>query len=780
MGKHDPLQQTRIEYHARRRISNGIPPRPVSFAFKAGRGLWFHDEVWNGPLSVAQRLNLRLHRIFLGLLFAVAILNACAPMLDNVDLGWQVAQGRWMVHHLAFYRADAFNYPTAGNPVVDEYPLFQVALYVSTLVGWWGPCLLCAAGYVVLLAVLVLTGWVFELRASSTFALMLGAMLIYLSVAFPLRPHLVTFICVAFFGGFLLRHREAASWTRFWPLALVQVVWTNCHSGFVLGPAMVALFGLEMIVRRWLRNRAFPWTPVHIWSAATALVFLGCVVNPYGVLRFGVPFYQEHLEAIRAYVGEMQPLNPGAAARFVDLTLFAAALIGLAIFLRRGAVSWSFLFLALVFYIEALHVKKAWPVFGLFLPLLVLSSAAFARTTITRRKNVAWFSVVGHMVVMILLVMTIMTSLDGKSDGSLTVLWREWDAGRTELPVDAAAWLKQNHITGRLFHRCEDGGLLQQEGLVPTFADTGFGKYDEGFIRVTGLVGMNPDLLPTFLRIYRPDFVICDDFAFQWPAYLRAGGWRLVFYSPNSSVWAAPGKRIDLPAVTQAQAESIFADDVARHGLPRNMLLYGRDLIALHSMGDSAFAVDRLMSLPPDMHRAGWFWEAARLMCFDYPPAPLDLRAKLGREADAIGGPALDFRAYAKEVTGDFQGARVLLMTIPRDQLSDREAFLLLQIEIALQKPDALDLARDNALFDLTDAKRWRDLAVLEEQSGNANAGDYAWRKTLYYAPELMPPQNDFYAAHPNFNAGSFLTVYGWPPFYPGESQGARPSGQVP
>jgi hypothetical protein len=286
--------------------------------------------VLTGPLTVAQQLNLRLHRLFLVLVFSVAILNAFAPMLDNVDLGWHVAQGRWMVEHLAIYRADAFNYPNLGHPVIDEYPLFQLALYASTWAGWWGPCVLCAFGYCLLLSILVLTARSLGLRASSTFAVVLGLMFLYLHLAFPLRPHLVTYLGVAAFGSFLLRHREAANWMRFWPLALVQIAWTNSHSGFVIGPALVAIFGLEMILRRWRRSRVFPWTAVRTWSGAFVLVFLGCFVNPYGVLRFEPPFYQEHLEAIRAYVGEMQPLNAGGTALYNHITLLVAVLIGLA------------------------------------------------------------------------------------------------------------------------------------------------------------------------------------------------------------------------------------------------------------------------------------------------------------------------------------------------------------------------------------------------------------------------------------------------------------------
>ena len=49
--------------------------------------------------------------------------------MDNVDLGWHVAQGRWMVHHLAIYRHDAFNYPnleSCGYRRVSH--VFQIVL----------------------------------------------------------------------------------------------------------------------------------------------------------------------------------------------------------------------------------------------------------------------------------------------------------------------------------------------------------------------------------------------------------------------------------------------------------------------------------------------------------------------------------------------------------------------------------------------------------------------------------------------------------------------------
>src|ERR1700733_4138412 len=90
---------------------------------------WFDDAVSNANEGgLTQRLNEKLHRLFVGLILAYVVIGSFRPVMDNVDLGWHVAPGRWMVAHAAIYRQDAINYATLNQPVVDEYPLFQVVL----------------------------------------------------------------------------------------------------------------------------------------------------------------------------------------------------------------------------------------------------------------------------------------------------------------------------------------------------------------------------------------------------------------------------------------------------------------------------------------------------------------------------------------------------------------------------------------------------------------------------------------------------------------------------
>ncbi|MCE0483273.1 MAG: hypothetical protein LV479_03430 [Methylacidiphilales bacterium] len=689
--------------------------------------------------SLLERLNEKLSALFAALILAYVIFAGFRPVMDNVDLGWHVAQGRWMVEHSTLYRHDVFNYPNLGHPVIDEYPAFQVPLYLTWSLGWWGPCLLTALIYTAMLVVLLQTARWFNLASSSLLAMTLGLMLLFFQVGALLRPHIITYLAGIIFGCFLLRHRDAKNWIPFWPLAVLQVIWVNGHSGFVLGPVMVGLFGAEMMVRHALSEKSFPAATVRTWTGAFLLVAMACFLTPYGPARLYLPFYQDRLESIRAYVGEMEPLGSGPAAVYQTLALITAVIIGLMALLRRGAISSSFLLLAVFFYTETLSVRKAWPVFGIFAPLLVLSSGAFtSQKTSPRRGGAA--NLLGNFLMTAVVAAAFFIELDGMSPNSLQVEWRELGRSRSELSIDATSWMKSHQIKGRLFHRCEDGGWLQQEGFDhgEVFSDTGFGKFDEAFIHETGLVNERPAFVPKYLAAYLPDFVVCSTFCYQWPFYLRQNGWRPIFYSPNSSVWTRPETRPDLPSVTDEQIMTSFDRDLAVNGRPTDIRLLGRNLIALNSLGLEDFAFAKLKGLPPEDHRAGWYWEAARFLCFGEPTFSQAHRDELRAEAESLHDDAItaEFRAYYAYASGDIDGALRILEGIPREQMGNYAAELLLKIYLDRKRPEALALARRTDCFDLRNGRHWQYLAEAEEQAGHSDAAARAWKKAVFYYPD--------------------------------------------
>ena len=359
----------------------------------------------------------------------------------------------------------------------------------------------------------------------------------------------------------------------------------------------------------------------------------------------------------------------------------------------------------------------------------------------------------GHFIVTVLAGMALVVALNPALRPSLASQWREYDHGRSELSLKAVEWMQAHAVEGRLFHRCEDGGWLQQAGYDhgETFSDTGFGKYDEAFIHEVGLVNERPAFLPHFLAAYRPDYVVCSTFCYQWAYYLRLNGWRLIFYSPNSSVWARPELRPDLPTVRNDEIAAAFDRDLTGNGMP-DARLFGRNIIALNSHGLEDFAFAKLTGLPPEDHRASWYWEAARFVCFAEPSFSPEHRDALFHEAESLGpdAPTAEFRAYYQYyAANDADAAGQILKAIPPDQLSNYEAELLLRIELERKLPESLELARHSNLFDLRNGRHWQYLAQAEAQFGSLPAARAAWLKAVFYYPDdaaLMKAASDFAA----------------------------------
>jgi Tfp pilus assembly protein PilF len=212
-------------------------------------------------------------------LAAVALVYAfCAGLrtVQDFDLGWQMATGRWIVQHHAVPKVDVLSYTMQGLPWT--YPvgaglLFYLAYQLGgfALISWMG-----AAACVGTVAVL--------LRRNTT----AGAAIAILGVpliAARTTPRAEMFGIVLFASFLSLLWEDYHSGrARLWLLPLLMLAWVNLHFGFASGLALMAayvaaellefLFGAERrrVASQKLR-RAWPWL------LATAAITL---MNPWG------------------------------------------------------------------------------------------------------------------------------------------------------------------------------------------------------------------------------------------------------------------------------------------------------------------------------------------------------------------------------------------------------------------------------------------------------------------------------------------------------------------
>ncbi|PTY01863.1 hypothetical protein DB346_10415, partial [Verrucomicrobia bacterium LW23] len=248
---------------------------------------------------------------------------ALTPPLRPNDLGWHLAQGRWMVESGRVLAEDVFNYPNRGHALVNEYVLYQLLLYSLVSVNERLVAALNVLAWLFICLAPIVVAWRSRGLGVIT-ASMVIVTLVLSGNRMNFRPEVFTCLGLVVTMLWLLSYlrRPPRAWWEFWPLGLLQTVWAGFHSGFVLGLVIYAAFACEALVREVLANRAVaqgegkPLSLIaalsssHIlaWAGGFALLLTCCMINPFGYQRLLLPFYHQGSYIIKLYTTEMQPL----------------------------------------------------------------------------------------------------------------------------------------------------------------------------------------------------------------------------------------------------------------------------------------------------------------------------------------------------------------------------------------------------------------------------------------------------------------------------------------
>jgi tetratricopeptide (TPR) repeat protein len=226
--------------------------------------------------------------------------------LQDFDLGWQLATGRWVLQHHQVFSTDVFSYTAAGQPWI--YPaLSGVIFYLAFLAGgyallvWLGA--ITSAGTVGLLlfnnranAVTRSTTTLFATRLAIPVLAAFAAPLIANRTQ-PRAEMFTTLLFAAFLVVFWKYFRGARA--PLWLLPILMVLWVNLHPGFVAGLALCGAYllmealELPFSARRTLAlrrlRRAQPW--LALTAGAT-------LVNPLGPSIYTAILRQQSAQAL--------------------------------------------------------------------------------------------------------------------------------------------------------------------------------------------------------------------------------------------------------------------------------------------------------------------------------------------------------------------------------------------------------------------------------------------------------------------------------------------------
>jgi tetratricopeptide (TPR) repeat protein len=424
--------------------------------------------------------------------------------VDEKDLGWHMATGRYVLEHHAIPTTDVLSYTSPGAPWI--YPPFAGVLFygIHHLAGYAGLSWFCA------LAMLATTACLLQRpshRECVGTAILTILAVPLLAIRMVPRPDLFTHLFFAIFLVLLWRfHRDnprgdAASpgYPRLWLLPVVMLCWVNLHPGFVAGLAVLCgyllLEGIDLLstsTRAAARERLR-----HAWAPLAVTVF-ATLLNPFGLRIYQAAFSLSGARtadqgAASLSIAELLPVpiswssallaldwrNPDNDGSLWLLAAAAAAAIAVALWRRRFGPA---IFLALALYAgfhrrryEALFVIVVVIVGGTIFATLSAQEPGEAsepgvKSQDRRRVPVRWLTA---GVAAAALVLACVHSVDSMTNRTyiLNCSDERFGAGESALfPERAADFIAREHLPGNIFEPYNLGGFLAFR-LGPGYGD---------------------------------------------------------------------------------------------------------------------------------------------------------------------------------------------------------------------------------------------------------------------------------------------------------------------
>jgi hypothetical protein len=508
-------------------------------------------------------------------LLAVVALRFAQPIEDG-DIFWHMAYGQQMIERGTLHTDHSlYSWMPASNAAiycawVSEL-LFLGVWKVFGLAGIFG---LRYAAILAVLAMLAIHGRRCGMLARvETWLAMLVTLLASVAATIP-KPEMLSLVLwhlllFCYFGMLLAveNRRNALAWI--YAIPAIMLVWVNAHGGFILAAPFFVVTG----VAAWI---AAPKREARHIGIAWGLCALATVTTPYGV-RYPIELVNYALGRMprpdTAWNNAFQPTFSAAGSYhhlpellvWMTLGMLLTAVLAWRAQARRHVLIVGALYVVYV-PLDLLYLRSTFllpAVFGygvLFLLGAATSEHAPGRATehenVGTNAHVAGKNACSTLVAVLFVFFGVRTIYQARVHPE-TDAWMGFGISYFE-PVEEAEFLRQGSFGPRLYNTFNSGGYLlwqlypRYKVMVDGRSFPYLGWFDElyKFTRTE-----DPKEFQAFLDRHPADVALVD---FQedlvWRSFLKAPGWRPVFYGPSAAVFARTGA-----AATEVRAASGLA-----------------------------------------------------------------------------------------------------------------------------------------------------------------------------------------------------------------------------
>ncbi len=309
--------------------------------------------------------------ILLFTLFASLLIHSLNSI--NQDIGRHIKSGQIIWETKQVYKTNLFSFTEPNTPFINHHWLSEVTFYgLDSAIGLKGLILFKTA--VLLLALGLLLASVYSQTGLWPLAVSsLMGFMIFLERA-DVRPEIFSYLFTAFFIFAILKSKSESQYKWLWFLPAIQVLWTNAHIYFAVGPIILLFF----VIDRYFEKRVeFKKTAtIFLATCAATLLnpnFITGALTPFNILRhYGYSIVEnQNIFFLRDYGISLTAINLFEISLVVLILSFIIAF-------KNGRKQITFEVLSATFFtVMASQMIRNFGLYGLtFIPIVALNLKA--------------------------------------------------------------------------------------------------------------------------------------------------------------------------------------------------------------------------------------------------------------------------------------------------------------------------------------------------------------------------------------------------------------------
>jgi hypothetical protein len=463
--------------------------------------------------------------------------------IQSLDIWWHLKTGQWILQQHGIPMVDPFSFSAAGKPWVSHEWLFGLLSYAAYRLG--GIAAIVWAKALLITVLFALTAWAARARGALP-----GVMFLLLTASYHIsrfrfteRPELLSLPLALGFILLFLGCRE-----RPWIILLMpclELLWANIHGGTaLLGWVLAGSFFLDRVWQVYAQgipmHALFKNKQLQLPLLSLAGVIVASFINPhgfkalfYGLLRTESPLDNKEFQSLAAMMNQGIDLS-------IILFIAFSVLLTLLIVLRPKDVRIYECILFLVLLLLALKFFR----FRTFFVLLSVPTLAMqlSRWKWLNRLHYMWPALIGLFLMVL------------AADAVRSSYFYRFGIGVHSgvFPQDAARFLKESRLSGRMFNTYGMGGYLIWE-LWPeqkVFID---GRED---------VYLGPGVLEDYIR--------CFNSQSDWQKVVNKYGIDFAIVRYPEQTPSRSDRSLDTLAFPRTDWGLVYFDDVAAVYVRRN------------------------------------------------------------------------------------------------------------------------------------------------------------------------------------------------------------------